>query len=449
MPSQWLFGKELQVFRRGKVWYARCRVNGIQYKESMHVKELSQAIEPAKDWYLGLHGKIKAGIPVRPQKSDVPTFNEMADLFEVEYPVATEGERSPEWVKSHMARLRLHLRPFFGETPVNEIDEAMVLRYRVKRAGELSRQPQLRKRADGSLEPSARPDRRIKIGPSRSTVDDEVCTLSLVLQTAMRHKKLDRLPSLKNPYRKSKKVKRRARFTLEEYKKLYKGIRAKIPTVEARSLWGWEQLYDYVLFMVNSGLRPDEAKKVQFRDVKIIREAGEEILLIEVDGKTGYGPCKSMSGAVSAFKRLKARGKPGILGRARERYYAEKRGEPMPPVVYKYPTPNDLLFPTDLSSLLNEILHELDLKYDRDGQPRVAYSFRHTYICLRLENGADIYQVAKNCRTSVEMIQDNYAIHLHQTIDAGAVNRRKPKSHSVVIEDWDEEEASTGLLVHA
>lgn len=34
--------------------------------------------------------------------------------------------------------------------------------------------------------------------------------------------------------------------------------------------------------------------------------------------------------------------------------------------------------------------NELDLKADRDGQARTAYSLRHTYICLRLMEGADI-----------------------------------------------------------
>jgi hypothetical protein len=51
--------------------------------------------------------------------------------------------------------------------------------------------------------------------------------------------------------------------------------------------------------------------------------------------------------------------------------------------------------------MLNAVLGELNLKFDRDGNRRTAYSLRHTYICLRLMEGADIYQVAKNCRTSV------------------------------------------------
>ena len=41
--------------------------------------------------------------------------------------------------------------------------------------------------------------------------------------------------------------------------------------------------------------------------------------------------------------------------------------------------------------------------------------------------GADIYQIAKNCRTSVEMIEKFYASHIKNTLDAAAINVRKPK----------------------
>jgi hypothetical protein len=44
---------------------------------------------------------------------------------------------------------------------------------------------------------------------------------------------------------------------------------------------------------------------------------------------------------------------------------------------------------------------------------------------MRLIEGADIYQVAKNCRTSIEMIEKHYAIHLKNTLDASAINVRK------------------------
>ena len=57
------------------------------------------------------------------------------------------------------------------------------------------------------------------------------------------------------------------------------------------------------------------------------------------------------------------------------------------------------------------------------------YSLRHTYICLRLMEGADIYQIAKNCRTSVEMIEKYYAAHIETSLAAAAINVMRPKKN--------------------
>jgi integrase len=92
------------------------------------------------------------------------------------------------------------------------------------------------------------------------------------------------------------------------------------------------------------------------------------------------------------------------------------------------PGPNDLIFGPTQRELMNTVLGELGLKFDRDGQRRTAYSLRHTYICFRLMEGADIYQIAKNCRTSVEMIEKYYASHIKNMLDASAINKRRIKS---------------------
>jgi len=128
--------------------------------------------------------------------------------------------------------------------------------------------------------------------------------------------------------------------------------------------------------MANTGLRPDESMRIEFRDVKIVndRDSGETILEIDVRGKRGVGFCKSMPGAVHPFQRVLKR---------------------------RNPTPTDLVFPNKHRELFNTILDEQNLKFDRERQRRTVYSLRHTYICLRLMEGADVYQIAKNCRTSV------------------------------------------------
>jgi integrase len=224
-----------------------------------------------------------------------------------------------------------------------------------------------------------------------------------VLKTASRHGWLPYLPDLSAPYKTSGKVAHRAWFSPAEYKTLYEATRerAKNPKRE-RWRMACETMHDFVLFMVNTGLRPDEALRLEFRDVAIVTDdaTGERILEIEVRGKRGVGFCKSMPGAVVPFKRLKARADG---------------------------PPTDRVFPSFQRELFNTLLEELDLKRDRDGQARTTYSLRHTYICLRLMEGADIYQIAKNCRTSVEMIETFYASHIKNTLDAAAINVRRPK----------------------
>jgi integrase len=201
----------------------------------------------------------------------------------------------------------------------------------------------------------------------------------------------------------SGKITHRAWFSPEEYKRLYEATRerAKHPK-KARWKQECENFHDYILFMANTGLRPDEAIRLEFRDVAIVTDeaTGERILEIEVRGKRGVGYCKSMTGAVMPFERLKKRKKPQIT---------------------------DRVFGITQRELFNTILDELNLKFDRDGNRRTAYSLRHTYICMRLMEGADIYQIAKNCRTSVEMIEKYYASHIKNTLDAAAINVRKPK----------------------
>jgi hypothetical protein len=177
-----------------------------------------------------------------------------------------------------------------------------------------------------------------------------------------------------------------------------------------------------VLFLANTGLRSDEAKNLQHRDVTIVTDDGmrQKILEIEVRGKRGIGFCKSTPSAVRPYERLLARALPGLPQgkRARRRRGEPTDAEPVAPQAH-YPQPTDLVFPGNHVSLFNGVLERTKLKFDRDGNRRQAYSLRHTYICLRLMEGADIYQVAENCRTSVEMIEKFYAAHLKPQAHAG------------------------------
>ena len=184
-----------------------------------------------------------------------------------------------------------------------------------------------------------------------------------------------------------------------------------------------------MLFSANTGLRPDEARRLQFRDVTIVEDeaSGQTILEIEVRGKRGVGYCKSMPGAVRPFERLKARLRPAATDGQRE----EGKGAETPKtdsVRLRLPQPTELIFPKwQREHFQRRFWRRKICRFDREGRPRTAYSLRHTYICLRLMEGADIYQIAKNCRTSVEMIEKYYASHIKTNLDAAAINKMRPR----------------------
>jgi integrase len=410
----------LNLYQRGSShWHCSVRINGERFRHATKHDSLIEAKEAAENWFLELRGKARAGTPVLPKKKE-KTFAEAAAIFENEYEAITSGHRSPEWVRGHKDRIRLHLNPFFGLLGISEVTAGKVQEYRVHRAGQVGRVPP--KDENGDYTRPLKP-------PSRSTVHDEIVSLRQVLKTALRHGWITHLPDLSSPYKTQGKIVHRPWFSRQEYKAFYKAAGDNAEKATGRSKWMAGQLHDFVLFMANTGLRPDEALNLQHRDVAIVKDAATDkvILEIEVRGKRGVGYCKSMPGAVRPYERLLARPKPMKTGRLVERKRLEKRGLWVEPK-QEYPQAKDHLFPGSYAKAFNQLLDKIGLKYDRDGQPRSAYSLRHTYICLRLMEGADIYQIAKNCRTSVEMIQKFYAPHIKDVLDTTTINVRRPKS---------------------
>lgn len=395
MEKHTLMGGKVHVYRRenSSLWQCSAYLQGRNHRVSTKEESLALAKEFAEDWYLELRGKGKRGELLREK-----TFADAAKQFTNEYEVMTAGERNAKYVEDHQSRLRNHLIPFLGSLGLSQVTTSKVQEYRLER----------QRAAEG------------KRVPSRSTMHHEIVTLRQVLKTAVRHGWLDRLPDLSLPYRASSKVTHRAWFSPEEYKSLYKATRRNVQNAKGKP-WRWdaEQLHDYVLFLANTGIRPDEANGLEFRDVKIVEDVAtkERILEIEVRGKRGVGFCKSTNNAVRPFERLVARLRPV----ARE----VPAGEESIPT--KSIASTDKLFPVNHKKQFNRILDGLNLKLDRDGNRRTAYSLRHTYICLRLMEGADIYQIAKNCRTSVEMIENYYASHIKTHLNTAAINVKRSR----------------------
>ena len=415
-----ILGGLVQVYKRGgRHWQCSASISGQQQRSTTGEEELPQAKQFAEDWYLRMRGLSAAGLLKKREKS----FKEAAAKFEAEYEVITQQQRSPKWVEGHKARLRLHLLPFFGDLGLSEVTPGKVQDYRVKR---MQRPASLSAAVSDQATPSFKP-------PARSTLHDEVVTLRLVLKTAIRHNWLEHLPDFSPPYRTQGKIVHRPWFSPAEYKQLYQATRAHKDTALDKFRWNAEQVHDFVLFMANTGLRPDEAMNLEHRDVAIVDDVatGHRILEIEVRGKRGVGFCKSTPMAVQPYERLLSRPKPMTAEefRAQRPLSRRLRKEQQAARASSMSEPTDKVFPGNHIKMFNGILGRAKLKLDRDGHKRTAYSLRHTYICMRLIEGADIYALAKNCRTSVEMIQKFYAAHIKDLLDSASINTMRPRQH--------------------
>jgi len=373
-----ILGEKVHIYRRenSRFWQCATFLNGKNHRISSKQESLQLAKDVAEDWYLTLRGKHSRG-----ELKNEKTFSFASEQFLKEFEADTMGERNPKCLTNHQRHVRLHLQPYLGKLGLSEISTTKIQEYRISRM-----QSEYRGKA-----------------PAPATIQKEIVTLRMALKSAVRNGWLSHLPDLSAPYRGTSKVSHRAWFSPEEYKQLYEATRRNIQG--AKNSYHKrlaEQLHDKILFMANTGIRPDEANCLEYRDVEIVLDdASDEVILeIEVRGKRGVGYCKSTTGAVRPFERMKERNQSN---------------------------PTDRLFPVDHKKQFNRILSELDLKTDRQGNRRTLYSLRHSYISFRLLEGADIYQIAKNCRTSIEMIEKHYAVHLKNNLDASAINVRKPR----------------------
>lgn len=392
MQTHSMFDDRLQVYKRdnSRFWQCAARVGGQRFRKSTGEESLERAKDVAEDWYLGLRGQARRG-EIEPKER---TFGDAAAQYLKEARVLAATSRSSRYVASLEMKMERRILPFFKNKPLSQINRGLVQAYRIHRH-------------EQSMALYNRP-------PARNTILHEIVYIRQTLKTAESHGWIPYVPSLSMPYMTQGKRSRRAWFSPDEYKKLYEATRRRIAEGK-RPGWQshYEDMHDYVLFMANTGLRPDEAQRLEIRDVAIERDPGtkQTILVIDVRGKTGVGYCKSMPNAVHPFERLRDR-------RAAE---AKARGGEL--------DPTDRLLRPFNREMFNQILREEKLKTDRDGKTRTAYSLRHTYISMRLMEGANIHMIANNCRTSVQMIEQFYAAHIKDRIDASAINMTRPVSH--------------------
>ena len=153
-----------------------------------------------------------------------------------------------------------------------------------------------------------------------------------------------------------------------------------------------------IAFMLNSFIRPSDLKTLKHRHVEIVRAGNTYLRLTLPETKSHGRPIVTLQPAVRCYQQIcKQQAITGhgaaddylFLPALQDRNYAH----------------------WVLNFHFNWILAQTGLKMGPHGQPRSLYSLRHSSITFRLlyGQGIDLLTLARNARTSVEVINTHYA----------------------------------------
>ena len=358
-----VFEGRVKLYRRSgsQYWQARARLHASVYRKTTGEMSLDLAKHIAEEWYLDL----RSGVSCTDRKETVD-FRRVANIFAQEW--GAQANKNRHYIETTLGKLRNYIIPYMGSFDISDINTALIDKYRQYRI-------------------------QAECAPARSTLDKEIVVIRQVLDVARRRGWIEGVPETTSPFRDNSRLVRRAMFDEKAVYRLFHAMDERIKNPRKR-LYQYQakQLFDYCLLILCTGLRPDEANRLQYRDCAI--RGG--LLDIDVRGKRGVGRCISLPMAVSVYHRMVSRNSPH---------------------------PEDVMFPIFSKRMFRTILLQHGLQFDRDGQRRTVYSLRHSYISFRLKAGADIYEVAKNCRTSVQMIEKYYAAHIVNERNISAINR--------------------------
>ena len=225
---------------------------------------------------------------------------------------------------------------------------------------------------------------------SENTLHSEAGELLRFLRWCKNMKYLREVPVFQKPIRKDI---RRPHFTRTDWNKLVRHSRHWInssahPAIARdRTL-----LWNYTLILANTGIRVGEARNICFKDIRIEpnNQQIDPVVIFSVSGKTGGREVVARNAEVVEYlrriKNLYTEPKPEDF------IFAHRDGRPI------------LSFKKSFTSLIDTC----GVGFDDKGNRRTIYSLRHTYATFRLEEGTNIYTLARNMGTSVNMIERFY-----------------------------------------
>ena len=394
----------------------RFSMGGKQIRKSLETDNADEAQHRAYEIWGEANYRVKNGLTAMVRPFSV-VAEEFISLITLE---SERDERSEYHPRDWPPVIRRYLVGFFGDKPIDTIREPDIERYVEWRRQYWVSGPGkdiefIRYERNGRI---LRRSARHEI-PSISRQRGELVIVRALFQQSIKwgYSSKLKIPDIRV---RNHGDNRRPSFTPEEFellittslKRIYPDHSGKGKTIRARDGREWQQfrqnmhtqadrakLHAYIEIAAGSGMRPTEMKNLNWGNVvgfRAVREKAleEQDVRLQVQGKGKHGTVVPQLAIIPWL---------GILWDFFER--ETKRA----------PNDDDAVFSDSNGKRIqsfkkgfSELLNACNLKMDYRGVSRTSYSLRHYYISEMIAKGADVYEIARNTRTSIAMIDKHY-----------------------------------------
>lgn len=369
----------LYMMEASPFWYVRYYEDGKIYRRSTKTTDKRDAVKFAQDFFAEIKLKKMNKLPFT-RKSGFEVC--ARGLLKENEGRLLRGEISESKQRFDETRLEKDLLPYFERYEVADIDYKAI---------------------SGYIASISTAERKL----STNSLKVHLSHIKTILKYAQRMGVIIALPAFPKLATIDKP---RGWFNSFEYSKLHNTARANIGKSfrvtdgdgnNPRNVELTAELHDLILFMTNTLIRPTDIRVLRHKHITIVRSPHLYLRLTHPPTKKHANPVVSMPAAVKVYERL--------LQRQLEQGYGKSDD-----YVFQPQHANRDYAMHQLHRQFDRLLQLTDLKTDPMGEARSLYSLRHTAIMFRLlhAENLDLMTLARNARTSVEMIDRFYASHL-------------------------------------
>lgn len=398
---------KLRVYTRNGIFQARVYIGDRRYlTKSLKTRKLDEARGKAEYFWYEIQIKKDNNLPVKGKrfKDVIAEYLKLRKTQNQRGLKKSPDRRSQEYTSDQNLRQMERVSKFWleycGSRSVETIDNAVLTDYVSWRRDYYSK-----------IAEKDRP-RNHSLYPADKTLEWETVFALTLLKYA--HERGYRgAKQMPDYYYKASRTKTRPSFTLDEYRKLYKGMRKWMNAEKNNKVRRYtrELLRDYVLILANSGIRVGEANSLRESDlVKFTDGLGRQNYRFVVNGKTGQREVVLRVNAVRYVERCLERNalwrehwaKNSTAGVKAHNRKAAKKGD----WLFRMADGNQVI---SLGDQFQKVLASENLTHNFDGEAFSLYCLRHFYAVQMLRRGkATIWDLSENMGADVTIIKKHY-----------------------------------------